>query len=65
MHSWVKSELRKEWMKGANNFKIVDDWTKPSEANRLMPISWTGRTSFYVEHETNDVNEKEALYRSR
>ena len=30
-------------------FKIVDDWTKPSESHRLMPSVWTGRTSFRVE----------------
>ena len=25
---------------------LVDDWTKPEEAHRLMPRGWTGTTSF-------------------
>ena len=29
--------------------RIVDDWTSPSEAHKLMPSSWVGRIIFQVD----------------
>ena len=27
-------------------FKLIDDWTKPSESHRLLKADWVGRTMF-------------------
>ena len=30
-------------------FKLIDDWTKPSESHRLLEADWIGRTIFKVD----------------